>query len=374
MSSVPVPRFDLLDISRYASMSLQYSRGCPFSCEFCDVIELFGRVPRVKSEEQVLAELEALYERGYRGTLFLVDDNFIGNKRAVQSLLGALERWQREHGRPFELYTEASVNLAADPELLGAMVRAGFTSVFLGIETPSRAALSEAGKAQNLRSDLAQAVARITAAGIEVMGGFIVGFDQDDESVFELQRAFISSMPIPMAMVGVLMALPNTALWRRLEREGRLCTDATGDQFSRPNFVPRMDEHLLLEGYAQLLRELYSARSYFDRCRRYIDHSRASGRSRGVHSGRDIRTFLRSIWTLGIVGKRRGHYWRLLAYSLWRAPHTFSWSVGHAIQGEHMIRYTEQDVLPRLAQAIAEVRRPRASSPPVTTARAPVAA
>ena len=355
MSAVPVPRFDLLELRSYASMSLQYSRGCPFSCEFCDVIELFGRVPRVKSAEQLVRELDELYRLGYRGTVFLVDDNFIGNKRAVKELLAALERWQQGHRRPFEFYTEASVNLASDPELLAAMARAGFTAAFLGIETPSSAALREAGKTQNLQADLGKAVATITAAGIEVMGGFIVGFDHDDPSVFELQREFISSMPIPLAMVGVLMALPNTALWRRLDREGRLCTGATGDQFSRPNFVPRMDEQQLLEGYAQLLTQLYSADSYLERCLRYIDASRLTRRSRGIHSLREIGTLFRTIWQLGLRGKRRRHFWRLVGHSLRRAPHTFSWAICHAIQGEHMVRYTEQDVLPRLREAIAEV-------------------
>ena len=357
MSAVPAPRFDLLELSRYASMSLQYSRGCPFSCEFCDVIELFGRVPRVKTAEQLVAELEALARLGYRGTVFLVDDNFIGNKRSVRELLAALERWQLAHGSPFEFYTEASVNLAADPDLLSAMVRAGFSAVFLGIETPSRAALSEAGKTQNVHADLGRAVSTITEAGLEVMGGFIVGFDHDDPSVFELQRDFISGMPIPLAMVGVLMALPGTALWRRLDREGRLCKGASGDQFGRPNFVPCMDERQLLEGYARLLEDLYSADAYLERCLRYIDASRLSRRSRGIHSLREIGTLFRSMWILGIRGQRRRHFWRLLGYSLWHAPHTFSWSVGHAIQGEHMVRYTEQDVVPRLREAIAEIAR-----------------
>jgi radical SAM superfamily enzyme YgiQ (UPF0313 family) len=371
MSGVPMPRYDLLELGRYASMSLQYSRGCPFSCEFCDVIELFGRVPRVKGVEQLLGELTELYRLGFRGTVFLVDDNFIGNKRSVKELLGALERWQQSRGRPFEFYTEASVNLASDPDLLAAMVRAGFTSVFLGIETPSRAALSEAGKTQNAEADLGRAVATITEAGLEVMGGFIVGFDHDDPSVFELQRAFISAMPIPLAMVGVLMALPGTALWRRLDREGRLCTGASGDQFGRPNFVPRMDERELLEGYARLLGDLYSADAYLERCLRYIDASRTTRSSRGVHSLREIGTLFRTVWSLGIRGTRRRHFWRLLGYSLRHAPHTFSWAVGHAIQGEHMVRYTEEDVLPRLHEAIAEVtRRGHTSRPRLAPARA----
>jgi radical SAM superfamily enzyme YgiQ (UPF0313 family) len=361
MTDVPVPRFDLLEVDRYASMSVQYSRGCPFNCEFCDVIELFGRVPRVKSTDQVLAELAALYDMGYRGTVFVVDDNFIGNKRSVKQLLACLESWQRERGEPFELYTEASVNLAEDRELLEAMVRAGFSSVFLGIETPSERSLQEAGKRQNVATDLEQAIRVITAAGMEVMGGFIVGFDHDDPSVFELQRQFISSLPIPLAMVGVLTAMPGTGLWRRLEREGRLCDGAavSGDQFGRPNFVTKMDEEALLRGYARLLEQLYEPASYVARCRDHIDRTRAARRSRGIHSLREIGTLFRALWHLGAVGPRRGAFWSLLGYSMWRAPHTFSWAVAHAIMGEHMVRYTQDDVLPRLARAIEEVRAQR---------------
>jgi radical SAM superfamily enzyme YgiQ (UPF0313 family) len=188
MTTVPVPRFDLLDLSEYASLSVQYSRGCPFQCEFCDIIEIFGRKPRVKEPEQVIDELEAIYRLGYKGTLFFVDDNFIGNKPAVKRLLPILRDWQRQRGHPFELYTEASVDLATDPPLLHGMVDAGFASVFLGIETPSVKALEQAKKLQNLRVDPSEAIDRITRAGIEVMGGFIVGFDSDGPEIFAQQQ------------------------------------------------------------------------------------------------------------------------------------------------------------------------------------------
>jgi radical SAM superfamily enzyme YgiQ (UPF0313 family) len=215
MTSVPVPRFDLLDLSKYASVSVQYSRGCPFQCEFCDVIEIFGRKPRVKMPEQVVDELEAIHRLGYKGTIFFVDDNFIGNKPSVKRLLPIVRDWQRTRRHPFELYTEASVDLAADAQLLRGMVDAGFSSVFLGIETPSVKALEQAKKLQNLRLDPSEAIDRITRAGLEVMGGFIVGFDSDGPDIFALQREFLDRQPIPLAMVGILNALPGTALWRR---------------------------------------------------------------------------------------------------------------------------------------------------------------
>jgi radical SAM superfamily enzyme YgiQ (UPF0313 family) len=237
-----VPRFDLLDLSAYASQALQFSRGCPFHCEFCDIIEIFGRVPRVKAPAQVLAELDALRAAGARGTLFFVDDNFVGNRRAVAELLPVLRAWQERNGFPFFFCTEASLDLASHPELVAAMVAAGFSQVFLGIETPSTEALAQAGKTQNLRMPQGEAVEALTRAGLEVYAGFIVGFDSDGPDIFDRQLAFISSLPIARAMVNLLTALPGTQLTRRLEREGRLRGFPSGDSFERPNYEPAMDE------------------------------------------------------------------------------------------------------------------------------------
>src|SRR5512133_1085001 len=222
LSLTRVPRFDLLALDRYASFAIQVSRGCPFSCEFCDIIEVFGRTPRVKASAQVLAELDALHRLGARGPLFVVDDNFIGNRRAAAQILPEIARWQREKLHPFELFTEASLDLASEPALLAAMVDAGFTAVFVGIETPNVASLEETGKKQNLRMDPSEAVHVLTRAGFEVFAGFIVGFDGDGPDIFERQAAFIGSLPIPRAMVGLLTALPGTALWRRLDGERRI--------------------------------------------------------------------------------------------------------------------------------------------------------
>ncbi|MEZ4362841.1 MAG: B12-binding domain-containing radical SAM protein [Kofleriaceae bacterium] len=359
LAEVPVPRFELLDRSAYTTMSLQTSRGCPFQCEFCDIIEIFGRRPRVKTDEQVLAELAALYALDHRGSVFLVDDNFIGNKPAVKGLLPKIARWQKERGYPFELYTEASLNLADDEPLMRAMVEAGFSSVFVGLESPSSESLAGAGKQQNLRRDLGDAVAAITRSGLEVMGGFIVGFDQDDREIFEAQRRFIQASPVVLAMVGLLTALPGTALTRRLSREGRLRERATGDQFARPNFDPAMDEATLLRGYADLMRALYHPDAYYDRCERLLEQAPAPVTRRKV-TGRELRVLARALFFLGVRSPRRQRYWRLMARALRRAPGRLARAVAHAVQGEHMIRYTNEVLLPRLEAAIAEVTRDRA--------------
>ncbi len=354
MADAPSPRFDLLNLSKYASISMQFSRGCPYQCEFCDIVELFGHTPRLKTKQQILIEMESIFQLGYRGTVFFVDDNFIGNKKSVKSLLSAVSEWQGTHGRPFEFYTEADIGLAADSKLLESMVGAGFTSVFVGIETPSIDALEQAKKIQNLKLDLSDAVDKITRAGLEVMGGFIVGFDTDDEDVFALQRDFLSRQPIPLAMVGILMALPGTALWRRLESEGRLIKAPTGDQFSPTNFVPQMDVLALMKGYARLLAELYSPRAYYRRCRTYLRRSRPHTQAR-PSTAAEIGALLRTIWHVGIVSSRRFHFWRLLLNALPRGRDRIRQAVVHALQGEHLIRYTREYVLPRLERAIAGI-------------------
>ena len=346
-----VPRFDLCALDRYATYAIQVSRGCPFSCEFCDIIEIFGRAPRVKSPAQVLAELEALRGLGARGPLFVVDDNFIGNRRAAAAILPEIARWQREHLHPFELLTEASLDLASEPALLASMVDAGFTAVFVGIETPNSASLKETGKTQNLRLDPGEAVSVLTRAGLEVFAGFIVGFDGDGPDIFDRQIAFISSLPIPRAMVGMLTALPGTALWRRLDREHRLSGGAAGDQFDLPNFAPAMGERALVAGYRRLLAALFTADAYFRRCARHLEEAPLTAVP--LRPGA-LPTFLRALWRLGVVSSRRWYFWRLLATGLRRAGLlAIPRAVTLAILGEHLIRYTEEEVLPRLDRALA---------------------
>jgi radical SAM superfamily enzyme YgiQ (UPF0313 family) len=355
MRDAPTPRFDLLRIDQYRSMCVQTSRGCPFTCEFCDIIEIYGRVPRVKEPAQVIAELATLRALGYRGEVFIVDDNFIGSKKAVRPLLVELARWQREVGYPFTFYTEASLNLAADDKLLAAMHTAGFNAVFIGIETPDAAALTKTGKKQNVGVDIRSALDKVTAAGLEVMAGFIVGFDGDNAESFELQRAVLRDAPLPLAMVGLLTALPGTALWRRLDREGRLRAHSDGDAFARPNFVPTMPEAVLVEGYADLLADLYSAEAYYRRSAAVVDLIGPPAYA-GPPVMDDVKVAVRALYKLGVVGPRRALFWSLLTRALPRGVHAVRAAIACAVRGEHMIRYTEEVVLPRLAVALEDVR------------------
>ncbi len=378
LHDVPVPRFDLLDMPQYRSMCIQTSRGCPFNCEFCDIIEIFGRVPRVKRPEQVVAEVSALHALGHRGEVFVVDDNFIGNKKEARAILGALARWQGQEGYPFTFYTEASLNLAADDRCIAAMREAVFTSVFIGIESPDPAALLLTGKRQNVGVDVRAALDKLTAAGIEVMAGFIVGFDGDGPASFEGQRELLRDAPLPLAMTGLLTALPGTALWRRLEREGRLRDHSDGDAFARPNFTPTMPERDLVAGYARLLADLYSPDAYFRRSAAVVDRIGAP-----AHAGpvllKDVRTALRAVVKLGVQGARRGLFWRLVLRALPRGIHAVRTAIACAVRGEHMIRYTQEVVLPRLALALGQIAdepvptRPRRIALPLVDALAPSA-
>ncbi len=254
----PLPRFDLLKHERYRSMTMQFARGCPFNCEFCDIIVLYGRRPRTKSVEQVLAEIEAIHALGI-GNIFVVDDNFIGDKRRAKQLLEAIADWQRRHGHAIELMTEVSLNVAQDDDLLRLLRQAGFSTVFIGIESPRVASLQETHKTQNLRRDLLESVHHIQAAGIEVMAGMIVGFDHDDASIFDEQLRFIEAARIPVSMTGMLNAIPQTPLHERLRREGRLQAEIVGDQFAFTNIVPAgMTRAELFAGYKRLLEQLYA--------------------------------------------------------------------------------------------------------------------
>jgi radical SAM superfamily enzyme YgiQ (UPF0313 family) len=367
LATARVPRFDLLDRGRYTSMSVQVSRGCPFQCEFCDIIELYGRNPRVKAPEQVLKELDALFELGWRGSIFVVDDNFIGNRREAAKLLPEIARWQAVHRRPFELYTEASVDLASLPALVESMVEAGFTTVFLGIETPSVESLKETRKLQNLRLPLQESVMRLTRAGLEVYAGFIVGFDSDGEHIFEVQEAFISGLPIAAAMIGLLTALPNTALWRRLEKEGRLRFDSTGDQFGRPNFEPVLDERTLLEGYRRLLAAIYDPAAFYARCEALVrDLGRGRARALSIDA---LAMFVRILVGVGVLSPRRFRFWRLFFKAVGR-PYAFAKAMSLAVQGEHLIRYTNEDVLPRIDEALAQLATQVVQRSPASEARA----
>lgn len=345
---LPPPRYDLLDIDAYQAFSVQWSRGCPFSCEFCDIIEVFGRRPRTKTPAQLCRELEAIRATGYRGSVFVVDDNFIGNKVEARRLLGPLAEWMRASGHPFDLYTEASLNLAADDALIDAMVAAGFNAVFVGIETPSEEALRETSKLQNIAVELDSAVDKLVARGLDVMAGFILGFDSDDAAALERVRMWIERSPIPLAMVGLLIALPGTQLERRLEREGRLDRRSDGDNLGFPNFQPNLDERTLLDGYARTLETLYSPASYFARALRSLALRKDDTNQFRLPLSRGLPILLRSLVEQGLRGSYRREYWRFLADALRIAPRRFTAAVTLAVQGEHMIRYTAEEVVPRV--------------------------
>jgi radical SAM superfamily enzyme YgiQ (UPF0313 family) len=343
LSVAPIPHFHLADLKRYSAMPVQYSRGCPFQCEFCDIIEIYGRVPRTKSNEQMLAELTALFQAGWRGTVFIVDDNFIGNNRNVKRLLPALADWSERHGRPFSFITEASVNLAEDDELLDGMRRAHFRRVFLGIETPVEASLKEAQKGQNLRRNILDSVRKIQSYGMEVMAGFIVGFDNDPDDIFERQIEFIRESAIPLAMVGLLTALPDTQLWRRLDREGRLLIESTGNNTDCSlNFVPKMDSTRLIEGYKSIMRAIYSPSEYYQRalnCLERVVGGVRVARRNGFAS--DAMTLFRIVLALGVRDRARGEFWRYLRQVRSRHRENFADAVRLAAVGYHFRKLTE---------------------------------
>lgn len=338
VGAAPIPRWELLNLRHYVSMSVQFSRGCPFDCEFCDVIVMNGRRPRVKSPGQMIAELEALHAAGWRGPVFVVDDNLIGNRARIKTLLRELIAWRTRRDIRTTFTTEASINLADDAELIDLMVRAGFKRVFVGIESPQAESLLECSKVQNTRRDLVASVRKLHQSGLEVMGGFIVGFDQDKADIFERQLGFIREAGVVTAMVGLLNALPKTRLAERLEREGRLLTHSTGNNLDAVlNFVPRLDRSLLIDGYRRLVRELYNPREYYARIRTFLRDYRPSGpRYRATTD--DVMAFFRSLWMMGVAARGRTEFWKFLATTLWRHPRALSEALTLAISGHHFRR------------------------------------
>jgi radical SAM superfamily enzyme YgiQ (UPF0313 family) len=337
LQSSPIPDYSLIKTKKYNSLTLQFTRGCPFNCEFCDIIALYGHKVRTKSTEQVLSELENLYNTGWRNNVFFVDDNFIGNKAKLkESLLPAMIEWMRGHNYPFTFMTEASINLADDPVLLDLMVQAGFDQLFIGIETTEEASLIECNKVQNHKRDLMQSVKIIQSAGIEVTAGFIVGFDNDSPSVFQHMIEFIQRSGIITAMVGLLNAPRKTKLYERLEKEGRIIDDWTGDNtnFSM-NFVPKMNKQILMKGYQNILHGIYSSRPYYERITSFLKTFDPSLRNQGKISFRGLKAFFKSVVIIGILKKNRRYYWKLLFWTLIHRPETFSMAVTYSIFGYH---------------------------------------
>ena len=320
-------------------MNLQYSRGCPFNCEFCDITFLDGRIPRTKNKEQVMAELDAIYNHGWRGALFIVDDNFIGNKNKLkEEILPAIIEWQKKKRYPFALLTEVSINLVDDEELMQLMTKAGFSKVFIGIETPNEASLTECSKNQNLSRDLVAAVKNIHNHGLEVMAGFIVGFDNDPSTIFKTQINFIQKSGIVTAMVGLLNAPRGTRLHQRLKRENRLLKeDFTGDNVDCSlNFVPKMNRESLINGYKNILNTIYAPKQYYARIKTLLNEYRPKAKvGRSQMQWRSALGLINSMWFLGIREKGRRYYWRMFASTLVTRPRVFPLFVTLSVYGYH---------------------------------------
>ena len=345
ITKTPVPLWSLINMKKYSSMNIQYSRGCPFNCEFCDIIILNGHKPRTKDKAQMVNELETLYSQGWRGGVFVVDDNFIGNKRKLKAeTLPAIIEWMEEKKHPFLLSTEASINLVDDEELMQLMVKAGFITVFVGIETPNEESLAECNKLPNRGRDLVASVKKIQNHGLEVQGGFIVGFDSDPLSIFKSQISFIQRSGIVTAMVGLLNAPPGTRLYQRLKGENRLLKGFSGDNTDCSlNFIPKMNYETLINGYKNILNTIYSPKQYYERVKIFLKEYKPQKR-RGIPHLQfyHIRAFIKSIWFLGVRERGRRYYWKLLVSTLLRHPRSFPLSISLAIFGFHFRKIVKE--------------------------------
>ena len=337
ISATPVPLWSLINMKHYSSMSLQYSRGCPYDCEFCDIVLLNGHKPRTKTRKQLIAEMDSLYEQGWRGSVFIVDDNFIGNKKKLKAeILPALIEWKERTRYPFALTTEASINLADDEELLRLVVDAGFDVVFVGIETPNDDSLVECTKFQNQNRNLVDSINKLQQFGLEVQGGFIVGFDNDPDSIFQTQIDFIQRSGIVTAMVGLLNVPTGTRLHQRMKKEGRLLSTFTGNNTDYSlNFIPKMDPERLIKGYQHILQTIYSPREYYARIKTFMQVYRPPRTSAGKVQSHQVKAFFRSIWFLGIRGKGKRHYWRLFVSYLMISPPKFARFIVLSVYGYH---------------------------------------
>ena len=345
IQKTPTPLWALADLRQYASMSIQYSRGCPYHCEFCNVTSLFGRRPRTKTAEQIVAELDCFYNMGWRGRVFFVDDNLIGNKKSLKNeLLPALSKWQREHV-PIPFNTEASINLADDDSLMRMMSESGFDTVFVGIETPDTDSLAECNKKQNKNRNLIEDVRRIQRAGLQVQAGFIVGFDNDTPSIFHRQIDFIQKSGIVSAMIGLLQAPAGTRLYERLKREGRLLGQMSGDNVDgTTNIIPTMDIDIFREGYKNILRHIYSPKNYYQRIKTFFREYKAP-KIKAQFKFNDILALFRAIYHLGILGNERVQFWKLLLWTYFHRRELLSLSITLAVYGYHFRKVSKLHVL-----------------------------
>lgn len=344
ISQTPTPLWELVNLKHYDTVSIQFSRGCPYNCEFCNVTTLLGHRPRLKTAAQIIAELDGLYDLGWRKGVFFVDDNFIGNKKELKStVLPALIEWRKgKVGMPFN--TEASINLADDPELMWLMTEAGFITIFVGIETPNEDSLIECSKTQNKGRDLVESVKRLHRAGLQVQGGFIVGFDSDTPSVFQQQIDFIQQSGVVTAMVGLLQAPRGTRLYERLQREGRIADEFSGDNVSgSTNIIPAMNLDTLREGYREILDHIYTPKFYYDRVITFLREYKPP-QIKSPLDFQHLMAFWRSIWQLGLRGAERVQYWRLFFWTLFRRPRLFPLAITLAIYGFHFRKVAELHV------------------------------
>ncbi len=374
VTRTPVPRFDLLELDTYTEMTVQYSRGCPFLCEFCDIIVLYGRRPRTKEPEQMLRELERLYQLGWRRSVFVVDDNFIGNRRNAKQMLRVLIPWQQERGYPFSFSTEASVDLAGDQELMDLMTAANFGSVFLGIETPDQASLVAMRKKQNVGDSLAGMVRKISQSGLRVTGGFIIGFDGEPAGAGERIQRFVEENAIPLAYFSMLQALPGTALWQRLEAEGRLrSSEVNLNQTTLTNFLPDRPIEEIAREYVRAFRDLYEPRKYLDRTYRHYrilgrapchrNRQRIKARWKKV-DWRQLHAFSIIVWRQGILRRTRPVFWRHLFSMLRHNPGGVPSYLSVCAYLEHFLRYresVEERIGSQLELFLATERRVRRS-------------
>jgi len=373
ITTTPIPRFDLLDLKAYNEMSVQFSRGCPFQCEFCDIIVLYGRKPRTKTPTQMLAELQALYDLGWRRSVFLVDDNFIGNKRNVKLLLRELGPWMAAHGYPFRLATEASVDLGQDQELLDLMIDANFGAVFLGIETPDTDSLALTQKFQNTRNSLMESVETINRSGLSVMAGFILGFDGEKAGAGDRIIEFVEATAIPKAMFGMLQALPNTALWKRLQKEGRLLEEkqeTQGHQMDLMNFVPTRPLEELAREYVSCFWELYEPSRYLSRVYRHFMTMKPAPHKVPFRMLElvEMRAVLTICWRQGIKRNTRFQFWRQLFSIIRHNPNVFVPYLSNCALIEHFLQYRQivgNEIEAQLAEYLANKTDSQSSVPQV---------
>ncbi|HEX3048700.1 MAG TPA: DUF4070 domain-containing protein [Bacillota bacterium] len=345
LDKTPVPLWDLVNIKNYSSLNLQYSRGCPFHCEFCNITSLFGHTPRTKGTPQLLKELEAIYATGWRGGVFFVDDNFIGNRQKLKTeVLPSLIQWMADRKYPFSFITEASINLADDGELMELMVKAGFDTVFIGIETPNEDSLAECNKLQNKNRNLMISVKKIQQSGLQVQGGFILGFDHDNGAIFNKLVNFIQESGIVTAMVGLLNAPKGTGLYQRLAGEGRLLKDFSGDNTDLTmNFIPRMNIDTLIRGYKRTVDTIYAPKQYYARVMTFLKEYNPLRLRAPRISATDVKALFRSIVRLGLAGQERLYFWKLFFWSLFKRPSLFPLAITLSIYGFHFRKIYESN-------------------------------